>query len=870
MAAALPALASMAMAKAAPMFPSNFTAVLALGFNAINSRAAAKKPKAPSFSNDAAGRTDNIRSSVESHKIIYGRSRVGGALVYVTTTDTGTGGDGNPASGDNLFLHLVFALAGHEVEEIGQIYLNDQAVTLDGDGWVTDEPYNKSGYKHARIYKHLGANDQVAAPEMVADIADWTADHRLRGVAYVYARLQWSADVSPNGIPNISAIVKGKKVYDPRSTLTAWSENAALCVRDYLTSDYGFGCEATEIHDTYFTAAANLCEESVTKADATTQDRYTCNGLVDTAIAPLDNLGQLLTSCAGVVTYVQGQFRLHAAAYDSPVLALTADHLAGDYSIDQIHAPRKELFNAVRGTYVDPAQNWQITDFPPFTNPTYETEDGGEQIIRDFEMPFTTDSEAAQRIAKVILEKGRQGIMVSLPLKHHAVNLSVMDVVTLTLADEGWNTKPFRVMSWAMNDTDAITITLQEESSASYDWNAGEATMIDAAPNTNLPDPFDIAAPGIPTVTESLYSTRSGAGIKAKATVTFAASTNPFVNRYQVEYRLTTTTDWTVLPLIATTTVEVPDIAAGTYLFRVKGISGLGVSSDYATADPKEIFGLSARPADITGLTIQGISSLAHIQWTLHPDLDVTEGGHILIRHSEALIGATWEASVTLGESVSGNLPFAFVPLKTGTYLLKAEDSSGLQSVNAATVVIDDATLLAFSTLATVTEDTSFLGTHSSTYVDGGVLKLAGGTLIDAIPDIDSLTSFDFAGGVASSGTYTFASGIDLTTAKRVRLETSIEVSTVNENDLIDSRTGMVDDWLDFDGTAGGGSVDAWIEVRSTNDDPLGSPTWSAWNRMAIADYNARAFQFRCQLRSYDPAYNIHISKLRVYAKEVT
>ena len=32
-------------------------------------------------------------------------------------------------------------LAGHEVEETGDVYLNDQAVTLDADGWATSAPY---------------------------------------------------------------------------------------------------------------------------------------------------------------------------------------------------------------------------------------------------------------------------------------------------------------------------------------------------------------------------------------------------------------------------------------------------------------------------------------------------------------------------------------------------------------------------------------------------------------------------------------------------------------------------------------------------------------------------------------------------------
>ena len=44
-------------------------------------------------------------------------------------------------------------------------------------------------------------------------------------------------------------------MYDPRDGTTAWSDNVALCSRDYLASDYGFNCTAAEINDTYFSPA---------------------------------------------------------------------------------------------------------------------------------------------------------------------------------------------------------------------------------------------------------------------------------------------------------------------------------------------------------------------------------------------------------------------------------------------------------------------------------------------------------------------------------------------------------------------------------------------------------------------------------------
>lgn len=47
-------------------------------------------------------------------------------------------------------------------------------------------------------------------------------------------------------------------MYAPRTRITAWTNNVALCVRDDLTSDYGFDC-GSEVVDTYFGAAPSEC-----------------------------------------------------------------------------------------------------------------------------------------------------------------------------------------------------------------------------------------------------------------------------------------------------------------------------------------------------------------------------------------------------------------------------------------------------------------------------------------------------------------------------------------------------------------------------------------------------------------------------------
>jgi predicted phage tail protein len=580
-----------------------------------------------------------------------------------------------------------------------------------------------------------GAADQAANGFFVSDAPGWTTDHRLRGIAYVAVRLEYNGDIFPLGIPNVSAVVKGKKVYDPRTDTTAWSENAALCIRDYMTSDYGFGCDADEIDDAYFIAAANVCDEGVALSGGGTQDRYTCNGVVDTASAPLDNLASLVTSLAGAVTYVQGKFRLHAGAYDSPSGTITTDMLAGPVRAE-LRTARKELFNAVKGTYVDPDKSWQPTDFPFVTNATYEGQDNGERIYTDIDLPFTNDPEAAQRIAKIVLEKARQGIQVEMPLNHSAMKFAVYDTLNVTNVAFGWSSKVFRILKVTADGTGLVILSLQEETSASYDWNSGEASTVDAAPDTNLPDPTRIAPPGAPQVAEQLYVTTDGSGVKAKAVVTWGESSEMFVREYQLEYSLAADTDYTRMPRTEATTQEVLDLAPGSYQFRVKAISTLGVSSPYSPVTPKVMAGLTAAPGDVQNLSLNVIGNAAHLSWNQATDIDVVNGGWVRFRYSPDTSGPAWNAAVDIGPALPGVSTSAVLPLLAGTYMAKFVDSSGNASVNAATVTTNAVSLLELNVVETISEHPDFAGDKDGVVYDStlGGIKLTGGGRLGRLP----------------------------------------------------------------------------------------------------------------------------------------
>ena len=261
------AVAAVAASAALAALPSIITKIgvslILSGVQAAIGRAATSRSRSRSsglgFAGAAAARTINVRQPIMPRNIVYGVTRIGGGLVYSEATD------------DNNFLHLVFVLAAHEVDGLEQVLFDDAAVDLDAAGGATGKYLGK-----AKIKRHLGQSGQAADADLVAASASWTADHRLDTIAYAYGRLTADRTLFPSGVPNISLVVRGKKVLDPRDGVVKFTVNPALILNDYLTdTKLGLGVDPARIDTDSVMQAANICEEPVpvqVSADLVTAD----------------------------------------------------------------------------------------------------------------------------------------------------------------------------------------------------------------------------------------------------------------------------------------------------------------------------------------------------------------------------------------------------------------------------------------------------------------------------------------------------------------------------------------------------------------------------------------------------------------------
>ncbi len=364
-----------------------------------------------------------------------------------------------------------------------------------------------------------------------------------------------------------------------------------------------------------------------------------------------------------------------------------------------------------------------------------------------------------------------------------------------------------------------------------------------------------LPAPTGGTMSEYLYE----AATDLKTVATFAWDAVEGAQAYSVSYRRDNGNP-VQLTDSATPSVVVMDAVPGAYEVTVKGINALGMLGAPLTYTA-EVLGKVAPPQDVAGLQLQVQTGGAIISWSTHPDLDVRLGGKILIRHSTALTGATWNTSVPLAE-FAGSSTSGVVPLLAGTYLAKAEDTSGVQSINPLTVVTTAADVLQYNAVATRYEQPAFAGDASGLVEAGGWLILSESGTWDDIVDFDAAPGID--GATVESGTYYFAAPVDIGGVYTCRVTADIQVQSYDVFNIVDTWA-SVDAVSNIDGTLGSDSADVRLYVSTTNDDPSGAPDWSAYRPFTVGNYTARAYRFRLDVaRGPSPAQQVAIKRLGV------
>lgn len=514
------------------------------------------KPSGANFNATAAHILTNKRANNAPIPVIYGTRRVGGTIVFMATTnETST-----------LTLNLV----------ISEGVIEDYLVY-----YFDNEQVSHSNAIHIKGYS--GTTEQNADSKLISDYPYYNDSHRLQGTAYIRFRIGFDRKRFPSGIPVINVLVKGIKTFDPRTNLIEWTDNPALCVRDYLThSRYGRGIDPSFIDDTSFISAANYCDEKVAYNGTDLIKRYTCNGVAQTENSSLDIIKQLLSSCRGLLIFSAGLYKIIIDKPELAVFTFSEDNIIGGWNIKL--GGKNSRFNRMRANFFNANKEYQA-DIAIVDDKELRISDGL-LLERMIDLPFTTDLIRAKAITTIHLKQSRHSITCEFTATIEALRVEVGDVVYINHKTPGWDThnsnlgKKFRIMRVTLQNNDEVRILANEYADEVYDL--GVIKKSELTEKISIDDLSVCLPPTNLQLTLEVITQYQSAGSATNLSATWTASIDPYIESYEVSWKRPNL-EWEQNNIGYSFFYTATNLPGRLWEFRVRAINMIGVESEWLT-----------------------------------------------------------------------------------------------------------------------------------------------------------------------------------------------------------------------------------------------------------------------------------------------
>ena len=380
--------------------------------------------------------------------------------------------------------------------------------------------------------------------------------------------------------------------------------NPVNVLLDYLRNPrFGKELENADFNWPSFRVAAALCEQTINYTDSTTGKAFTCDAVLDTGEALMNNVRKILQGFRGMMPFTQGKYLLKiehggddndiTASPSDPgiVLTLTEDTILGGI---QLQGESKDTkINRCRATYVDPAADYQPNEVIwPEDGSAEDTQflsEDGVRLERDVILDTITVREQAIQYAEVFVKRTRQAKIITLATNISAANLTVGDLFRVINSNLGLDAV-FRLISIQIQSTGEIALSGFEHVASNYGFVAKDPDI--QRPAISLPDPLTVLAPtSLALFSGAAYNEEinTNAYVETNNTnrrilVSWLAPADPFVSRYIVQYRLSSSSDWETWTTTVATTTHIDFVVLGSsYDVRVAAINSLDRRSAFTT-----------------------------------------------------------------------------------------------------------------------------------------------------------------------------------------------------------------------------------------------------------------------------------------------
>lgn len=248
--------------------------------------------------------------------------------------------------------------------------------------------------------------------------------------------------------------------------------------------------------------------------------------------------------------------------------------------------------------------------------------------------------------------------------------------------------------------------------------------------------------------------------------------------------------------------------------------------------------GESGRPDDVENFKLQILGEIGLLTWDAVANIDFR---FCQIRFTPSTgDNVKWNSAQLFLSGVRENrIP---VPAQVGTYLIKAFDRAGNESLNAARVSTTAADVAQMNIVETLIEHPDFTGNKDNCEIDVGVLQIEDTSLLVGVYDLSAPL---FLGEVYTS-----------------RLSAIIDANGENTENTMASWV-RLSDVASLSG-ADPGNWSVSLQIATTNDDEGDDPEWSDWSDFVAGDYTFNGVKFRVVMRSLDGQTNPNIFRLIV------
>ena len=375
----LAAAAGFSIATATSIGVALANAAVALAVSAI-SRALAPSVSVPQSEIQAV-----ISQSSAPRRIYVGENLAGGIRAFFDVKDG--------------ILYQIVMVSHGEITSFESCWVDGEAVSFDASGIVNAG--KMTGY--VKVDTRDGSSLGGDYAELTAKFPSWDADYKLTNQATFLALLEaprgndFSKIFPKSYNTSLQWVIHGQAIYDPRTTSTSYSDNAALVIAHFLTHEDGFKIDPSDINWDSVAAMADVADESVPQLDGGTAPRLRLWGYWTLDEAPSDVLDRMHAS-SGIRAYEMqdGRIGLIGGSFGTPSCTITAKDIREIQTSEAIS--EREGYNVLRVMHMDASQKYTITEVDPWRDAARLSVEG--EIVKEYELAMCPNRSQARRLAK--------------------------------------------------------------------------------------------------------------------------------------------------------------------------------------------------------------------------------------------------------------------------------------------------------------------------------------------------------------------------------------------------------------------------------------------------------------------------------------